>query len=93
MLSKSSVKVQVTGVAVVETVDIRLDLNEEDREEFRKHPERVFRRLLEEAGQEVNSIRVLRKPHTHLGEKPVQGSFHLVYPPGEKSGWICCCSD
>lgn len=98
-MEKSFIKTQVKGFAVVELIELEMELNEQDRKAFDQNPEAVMQRLLEESGQVVNRMMLTKnfitKHSTGNGGEMItrmmraDHNFHIVYPPNERSGWIC----
>jgi hypothetical protein len=104
-MSKSSKningKLTRTGVIVLEVFS--LDLRDEDaKKQFSNNREETFRMLIKKEGIEVNRFTLLNRNDMNLLERcftsnspelRASGNFHIVYPSGENSGWICCCAD
>lgn len=69
----------------VEKVELNLELDDDEQEQFEENPKEVIREALEDAGQEVREIYVDREV-----KKPSQmrRPYHIAYPADEKSGWI-----
>lgn len=89
----SSLKIKKVGLAVVEVVEIKMQLNEEDRKMFRHNPEEVMKRLLEKSGQTVNRLILSKDFIKRHSENPIgeetPHQYHIVYPEEERSGWVC----
>ena len=98
-MKKSTIQTNVSGFAVIEIVDLQMDLNEEDQKQFDQEPEAVIQRLLEESGQTVNRMMLTKDfierhstakdPETAPRLRPRSHHYHIVYPANERSGWIC----
>lgn len=98
-MEQSFIKTKVTGFAVVEVIDLEMQLNDTDKKAFEQNPEAVVQRLLEESGQEVNRMMLTRsfiEKHSKskdTGMTPMlmkrDHYYHIVYPANERSGWIC----
>lgn len=98
-MEKSFIKTNITGFAVVEVINLEMQLNDADQKAFEKDPEAVVQRLLEESGQVVNRMMLtkdfIERHNLQDGTKVVprlmkaNHYYHIVYPNNERSGWIC----
>ena len=92
-MKQSSITTKVIGFSVLETHEITLDLNAEDEKRFADNAEEIIRRLLVAAGHEVNRVTLLKREQLPENARLRDHWYHIVYPPNERSGWICCCAD
>ena len=93
MTKNISGKVIKSGFVVMETYEINLDIPKESEADYKKSPEKFVEQLLRENGHEVNSVQFMKSDRVHFTEKSKMRRraqwFHIVYPPEEKSDWIC----
>jgi hypothetical protein len=85
------------NVIVVERYSVRFR-DEGARLAHSGNPEASIRAIIESSGKKINSLHVLTRAELETVSKifpflKVEGSFHIVYPPNEHSGWISCCAD
>ncbi len=95
MTKKLTGKVAPTGFVVMETYSVQIDIPAELQAAFEKNPEKFIRQFLRENGQKVNSIQITKSDRVDFtaaskARRRAQW-FHIVYPPEEKSDWICTC--
>jgi hypothetical protein len=79
------------GCVEMEKYEVQLDLATEQKEHFAADPHALIKNFLEQQGHEVNHILLTEKIIAGIrgGSITMMGSYHIVYPPREKSGWIC----
>jgi hypothetical protein len=99
MAQQISGRLEQVGVQVHEVFELALDVEPEQEQEhaYQQDPSGYVREFLEQQGQTVNSVRLMiGDQKSALGGAPVstqmRSAFHIVYPDGERSGWICCCA-
>jgi hypothetical protein len=85
------------GIQVQEVFEFTLDLEPEQESAYQQDPASIIRQFLEQEGQTVNNVRLLlgNGSSAQSGPPPstqMQSAFHIVYPDGERSGWISCCA-
>ena len=90
MARKSSSKLRQTGSIVMERYNVRL--TSAQRRLFNADPDSFARRFLKKSGHEVRRVLLIKR--AGVGYKRARDHwYHIVYPPEERSGWICCCAD
>jgi hypothetical protein len=99
--TKAAPTLRRTGTIVIET--FALDLS--GVREGKPDPEKTVREAAANEGIAVNRVHVLKQAEfaqlrqilglpNDGGQASLRNQyFHMVYPPGEASGWICCCVD
>jgi len=93
MKSEISGMVNKTGFVVMETYEIELNIPKEAETKYKKSPEKFVAELLRKQGHEVNSVQIMNSERVHFSKKSKARAraqwFHIVYPPEERSDWIC----
>lgn len=90
MAKRSSKKLALTGSIVMERYQVKLSPAE--RRRFESDPDAFARRFLKRAGHKVNRVLLIKR--AGVGYRQAANNwYHIVYPPIEHSGWICCCAD
>ena len=87
-------KLALKGFVVMETYDVQMDIPPELQAAFDKDPEKHIRAFLRKSGQKVNSVQVMSSSKGAAAATVTRRArrnhwFHIVYPPNERSGWIC----
>jgi hypothetical protein len=81
------------GVMLFERYEVQLDLNDQQRQEYENDPFTFTKRFLEEQGFEVREIQLIRgEDSAETDGAEFQTAYHIQYPEGERSGWMCCCA-
>jgi hypothetical protein len=93
MIRKISGKLVQSGFVVVEEYTGQVHIPRELWADFQKNPEKYLRKFLQENGQKVNSVRLVRpakgKPSGVVTRKRKGPHwYHVVYPENERSQWI-----
>jgi hypothetical protein len=88
-------RLERTGIHVLESYSIALELDDDQLNAFEIHPQRVLRQFLEQEGHVVNRVAFLHfedeleQADDAPADKQIRNAFHIVYPDNERSGWIC----
>jgi hypothetical protein len=80
----STVKVERTGVIVLERFNLSFDLSERDIERMKENPERTVAGLLRHAGLQVNRV----VTGTITNPKKPRAWVHYAFPPEHASTWM-----
>ena len=91
-MRKSSIMTKVVALNIIETVEVNMDLNDEDEKAFATNPEEMIERLLKESGHVVNRITLMKRETLAKNARPRDHWYHMQVPESERSGWFCCCA-